>query len=100
MITPVPWDGRKDVLNAAGQRIGLGCNVFDKSKVDDKFLREGEDGPRWSQETIDNVQAMHMDDIMERAGVTQDQAETEQEEEKEEGESIEGNPLETGNSLK
>jgi len=38
---------------------------------------------------------------MERAGVTQDRAETEQEEdEKEEGESIEGNPPETGNSLK
>ena len=68
MIAPVPWDGRKDVLNAAGQRRGLECNVFDKSKVDDKFLREGEDGLRWSQETIDNVEAMDMDDIMERAG--------------------------------
>ena len=60
MIAPVPWDGRKDVLNAAGQRIGLGCNVFDKSKIDDKYLREGEDGLRWSQETIDNVEAMDM----------------------------------------
>ena len=82
-IAPCPWDGRKDILNAAGQRRGLGCNVFDKSKVDDKYLREGEDGLRWSQEVIDEVEAMDMDDIMGRAGGTQDQAETETEQEEE-----------------
>ena len=62
--------------------------MFDKSKVDDndKYLREGEDGLRWSQEVIDEVEAMDMDDIMERAGVTQDRAETEVEEEEKEEE--------------
>ena len=57
--------------------------MFDKSKVDSKFLREGEDGLRWSQETIDKVEAMDMDDIMARAGITQNQ--TEQQEGEEEG---------------
>jgi len=82
-IAPVSWDGTLDVLNSAGQCRGLGGNVFDKSKVDSKFLREGEDGLRWSQETIDKVEAMDMDDIMARAGITQNQ--TEQQEGEEEG---------------
>ena len=60
--------------------------MFDKSKIDDRFLREGEDGQRWSQEAIDNVEAILDMDIMDRAGgVTQVQAEAEQQEEEEEG---------------
>ena len=68
-IAPVPWDGSKEVLNSAGQIRGLDGHVFDKSRVEAKYLRDAEDGLRWSQETIDASAATDYEAILSAAGV-------------------------------
>jgi hypothetical protein len=43
--------------------------VFDKSRVEAKYLRDAEDGLRWSQETIDASAATDYEAILSAAGV-------------------------------